>query len=453
MASDESAALDGEESAGPGGVRLSDGLPARVAVGEYTWEDFEEEFFHEDGGPPTDWRGRPKPFDPEEYLQFDPGETRERVETAATEATALASRFEAFLDPEETPVALGQYLWEHFRYEYYYDEDREKPHERPTDEDGEVVAFDPEEWLGFPEEDLPDRLFRGGFAADRASGRFEEFLDPATTPVTVGEYQWEHFKYEYYYEDTDVTAPERPRDEDGDVVDFEKEEWLGFEEVDLPDLLAEGAAKAEELLAVEDERTLDVPEDLDEDAFFSTVEGHTTLVNRYDLEKTVALPKKQHFREVDRYWVNKPYSFVVIFHSEKENETKYYVVEPYRTPIEADLLEFLTGKLRTSIKYASDDVVVEADEEAREEVIERETRRLLERYDLYSEGDDDVAELLTETLEKYDRARAAEPRGWSSGRASTRTRSRPCSSTPSRCRPSSRGSSRATSGTPTCCRA
>ena len=345
------------------------------------------------------------PFPAEEFLGFDPDETTSRIERAAENATALSTHFEAFLDYENTSVSLSEYFWEHFRYEYYYDPDRETPHEKPRDEDGAVVEFDKSDWLGFEESELPEKLLRGAFATNRGSDRFEAFLDPATTPVTVGEYLWEHFRYEYYYDPDRETPHEKPRDEDGAVVEFDKADWLGFEEEDLPELLTEGAAKAGALLDIEDERTLDVPEELDEDAFFSTVEGYTTVVNRYDLEKTVALPKKSHFREVDRYWVNKPYSFIIIFHSEKENETKYYLVEPYQTRIEDDLQEFLTGKLRTSIKYSSDDVVVEADEEARENVIEREARRLLSRYDLYALGDDQLAELLTETLTQYDHAR------------------------------------------------
>ncbi|WP_233274715.1 type II/IV secretion system ATPase subunit [Haladaptatus cibarius] len=406
MASDESEALgNGVPDAGPDGIRLTDGSPPRAALGTYTWEDFKEEFFYEDGRPPTNWRGKARPFPAEEFLGFDPKETESRIEKGAKRANALASHFEAYLDPEETEVSLGNYLWEHFRYEHYYDPDREKPHEKPRDEDGNVIEFDKSEWLGFEEAELPERLFRGAFAGNRGSECFEAFLDPETTPVTVGEYLWEHFRYEYYYEPDREKPHEKPCDEDGNVIEFDKSEWLGFEEDDLTDLLTEGAAKANELLDVEDERTLDVPEALDEDAFFSTREGYTTVVNRYDLEKAVPLPKKSHFREVDRYWVNKPNSFVIIFHSEKENETKYYLIEPYRTRIEDDLREFLTGKLRSSIKYASDDVVVEAEEKDREAVIERETLRLLSRYDLYQLDDDEIAELLTELLTQYDSAR------------------------------------------------
>ena len=66
--------------------------------------------------------------------------------------------------------------------------------------------------------------------------------------------------------------------------------------------------------------------------------------------------------------MNKPYAFVLIFHSEKENEKKYYVVEPYMNPIETELREFLAGKLKTAIKYSSDDVIVEGTSSGRAKV-------------------------------------------------------------------------------------
>ena len=140
------------------------------------------------------------------------------------------------------------------------------------------------------------------------------------------------------------------------------------------------------------ERTVDVNEELDEDAFFRTVEGHPTLTNRYDLEKAVPMEKKLHFEEVERYWVNKPYAFVVIFNSRKENETKYYLIEPHLTPVEDELRDFLAKKLRTAIKYENDDVLSDGSEGDRASVIERETRRLLERYDLLSDADADAGD-------------------------------------------------------------
>ncbi|GAA0272938.1 hypothetical protein GCM10009000_105710 [Halobacterium noricense] len=161
-------------------------------------------------------------------------------------------------------------------------------------------------------------------------------------------------------------------------------EYLGFDPENVEHWLSVKDDAADGMLDLEDERTVDIHEDVDEDAFFSTVEGKTTIANRYDLEKAVPMEKKRHFQEVERYWVNKPYAFVVIFHSDRENEKKYYLVEPYRNPIEADLQEFLTEKLRTAIKYASDDVAAAGDEAERRGVIEHEARKLLDRYDLYN---------------------------------------------------------------------
>ena len=95
-------------------------------------------------------------------------------------------------------------------------------------------------------------------------------------------------------------------------------------------------------------------------------------------------PKRATSGEVDRYWANKPYAFVVVFHSDREKEQKYYVVEPHLTPVESDLVDFFTEKLRTAITYTDDETVVAGDSATRADVIKRETLQLLARYDLYS---------------------------------------------------------------------
>ena len=202
-------------------------------------------------------------------------------------------------------------------------------------------------------------------------------VDEEASSPAVGEYSWEDFKGEYYYDDEG-----RPPTD----ADFDAEEYLGFDPERLESVVGAAGLGAEQIDEVVDERTVRVNPELDEDAFFSTADGGTTVVNRYDLEKAVPQEKKSHFREVDRYWVNKPYAFVVIFHSDKENEKKYYLIEPHLTPIESDLREFLSGKLKTAIKYSSDEVIVQGGEDARAQVIEDETHNLLERYDLYADG-------------------------------------------------------------------
>ncbi|MFB6360580.1 MAG: hypothetical protein ABEH59_04590, partial [Halobacteriales archaeon] len=164
------------------------------------------------------------------------------------------------------------------------------------------------------------------------------------------------------------------------------EEWAEVEAT-----VGQAKALGNELADLVEERTVDVPEDLPEDEFFSNEDGFATVTNRYDLEKAVPLEKKQHFEEVERYWVDKPYTFAIIFHSSKGNEKKYYVIEPYLNPEEEEILEFLSEKLRVAIKYESDDVLAaeREDEDAkRAQVLDQETRRLLARFDLYADAND-----------------------------------------------------------------
>jgi flagellar protein FlaI len=236
--------------------------------------------------------------------------------------------------------------------------------------------------------------------------------DDHAASVSVGEYTWEDFMREHGYESEAASySGGSSLGLESDVRDFDASEYLGFDPAETDDLFQAAVGYAMKLDGIVDERTVDTIGDLDpgqvdeldseeveqfdEDDFFTTEEGHTTVVDRYDLEKAVPLDKKQHFREEQRYWVNKPYSFIIIFHSDKENEKKYYAIEPYLNEIEEELREFLTGKLRTAVKYSQDEVTVEGDEDDRKEVIERETRRLLQRYDLFeSAGGDEQAGLM-----------------------------------------------------------
>jgi len=272
---------------------------------------------------------------------------------------------------EDPPAAVGEYTWEDLRREHH-----------------SGGRFDRSEYLGFNPADIESVLTEAAGNAKTLKQPFDAYVDPEATPVTKGVYTWEHFKQEYYYE-TDSTPP---TDSNGEKVPFDPTEYLDFEPEAIESELAEANAVGELVDNLVEQRTVDVNPELDEDAFFSTQDGHTTVVNRYDLEKAVPLKKKTHFTEIERYWVNKPYACVIIFHSRKENEKKYYVVEPYHNDIESDLKEFLSGKLKTAIKYSEDDVIVQGSEADRADVIQREAEQLLNRYDLY-DGSVTTAEL------------------------------------------------------------
>ena len=304
--------------------------------GAYTWADFLEEF-GEDG-------------DVEALYGFDP---RTRTDTPGSSRWGEG-------DEQEVPT--------------------------PDRTDWDDVSLDPEQYLDFHPVDVATFVGKRGAHASDIHEQFETFCDPETTPVVKDEWMWEHYKREYYYEDDGS----RPRDGNGEIERFDAEEALGFDPDDIENALARAGQRGDELDEVVDTRTVDVSEEFDEDEFFSSVDGTTTLANRYDLEKAVPMEKKTHFREVERYWVNKPYAFVIIFHSVKENEKKYYVVEPHLNRIEDDLTEFLTSKLRNAIKYSEENIVKDG-RDNRGKVIEAQTYDLLSRYDLY---DSPVPEML-----------------------------------------------------------
>ncbi|MFB6183370.1 MAG: secretion system protein, partial [Haloarculaceae archaeon] len=264
-----------------------------------------------------------------------------------------------------TPLGVGDYTWKDLRREFH-----------------QSGRFDRSAYLGYEPRQLPEYFEAGASAAKTLHERHRRFLDPETVPVTKGVYTWEHFKREYYYTDGESAQPINQ----GEVVEFDPAEFLGFDPEETERRLSRAESMADRLADVVDARTVDVNEDLDEDEFFSTREGHTTVANRYDLERAVPLRKKAHFVEIERYWVNKPHAFVILFHSKKENEKKYYVVEPHLNAIEDDLREFSSKKLRSAIKYSEDDVVVQGTDADRAQVIEREARRLFDRYGLYTDA-------------------------------------------------------------------
>jgi len=306
-------------------------------------------------------------------------------------------------DRDAVDVRVGEYTWREFLGEFGADADADALYrdidaapESDRWDDGEAeprypgaddwarVDLDPVQYLGFHPTAIEAALAEAAAPAGRLQADFEAYCDPETTPVRKDVWTWEHYKREYYYEDDGS----RPRDGEGEIERFDRSDAVGFDPDRIEEVLAHGAQCARETDDLVDERTVDVSSELDEDAFFTDEDGATTIANRYDLEKTVPLAKKSHFREVERYWVNKPYSFVVIFHSVKENEKKYYVVQPHLTRIEAELTEFLEGKLRTAIKYADETIAVSGEEE-RERVIEDQTYELLARYNLYEPPEDD----------------------------------------------------------------
>jgi len=127
---------------------------------------------------------------------------------------------------------------------------------------------------------------------------------------------------------------------------------------------------------------LRVPEGIDERAFFTLSDGTPTLVGHADLEAAVPNEEKPDLQELERYWVNKPFAFVVLYRHTAQQENRYYLVEPSLSDTERALVDFLADKLKLSIDY--DTVATDASPADRGEVVRDETIRLMHRYNLLS---------------------------------------------------------------------
>ena len=330
MATDEADAAVGPGFDDESGPATASGDAA--VVGEYTWSDFLREHGREDAADELADRLRTEIVE-----ENEDGEEVVRIEVRAATAEDL------------TAVGVADVI-------------------------ANALGIDPGE--------VPTTVGTAGALGESIAGR-SPLLAYDETPVWKDIYTWDDYREEYFLED-DGTPPTDEEDEPLEFTDADKAEALGFDPNRVEETLGHLAKRAPELDEVIDERTVDIADDVDEDEFFSDAAGTTTIANRYDLEKAVPMEKKRHFVEEERYWVNKPYACVVIFHSRKENERKYYAIQPYQNDIEAQIAEFLSGKLRSAIKYSDDDVVVEGTDTDRANVIQRETEQLLDRYDLYT---------------------------------------------------------------------
>lgn len=93
------------------------------------------------------------------------------------------------------------------------------------------------------------------------------------------------------------------------------------------------------------------PEDLNLSEFFRSDNVGETIVKNDDLEAIVPNKDKHHLIEQDRYWINKPYCFAVVYKSHKDQEYQYYLVEPHLSTEHKRFVAFLKDKIRHSLEY------------------------------------------------------------------------------------------------------
>jgi flagellar protein FlaI len=111
---------------------------------------------------------------------------------------------------------------------------------------------------------------------------------------------------------------------------------------------------------------------------YEMLQGSTIDVRNYRPGEDgglVEYTSPDHVREVDRYWVNAPFAFVVVNYDPEENQHKYEVVEPKLGEEEYELLDTLFEDIRDPLVYKRS----VADGEM-ESVLVESTREHLERY-------------------------------------------------------------------------
>ena len=95
--------------------------------------------------------------------------------------------------------------------------------------------------------------------------------------------------------------------------------------------------------------------------FKKEVEG----IEPYNPEKhgpLVSFDGREGYEEIDRYWVNEPYAFVVILHNLERDDLLYQVVEPHLGGFEEDFLEEIRSRLRDALLV--EDIESEDEKEA-----------------------------------------------------------------------------------------
>ncbi len=108
----------------------------------------------------------------------------------------------------------------------------------------------------------------------------------------------------------------------------------------------------------------------------SNVSDHPDLLN----EDLVSFTVPEGFDEVERYWVDEPYSFVSILYDTIRSDTKYIVVEPKLNRFEKTLLEEVIMMLEDVLTLKGVENMDEFESVDRSELLREKTSSILSEY-------------------------------------------------------------------------
>ena len=81
------------------------------------------------------------------------------------------------------------------------------------------------------------------------------------------------------------------------------------------------------------------------------------------------------YEEVERYWVNEPYAFIVILYNENTNNYLYYVVEPSLTLFESELLKEVYERLQDVLVLENLDATTD-----KKQILTQKTTEIIQDY-------------------------------------------------------------------------
>ncbi|MFP4655532.1 MAG: type II/IV secretion system ATPase subunit [Methanohalobium sp.] len=96
------------------------------------------------------------------------------------------------------------------------------------------------------------------------------------------------------------------------------------------------------------------------------------------------------YKEIDRYWVNEPYAFVVILFNPEINDYLYYLIEPELTDFEQTFLTEIKDRLRNALLV--EDIENNGDKEA---VLDEKIRTIIKDYAI------EITPLMLEKISYY----------------------------------------------------
>ncbi|WP_342305151.1 ATPase, T2SS/T4P/T4SS family [Methanolobus sp. ZRKC5] len=180
-----------------------------------------------------------------------------------------------------------------------------------------------------------------------------------------------------------------------------KDNLISFEEVE--DKIPEPLTKEKEIITTSteeekaditleeaDEITPDVAEDNEEEgeeaAKLNFVGKIKSLFKRTEIEvepydseihgPITEFKGIEDYQEIERYWVNEPYAFIVILYNEDKNNHLYYIVEPELTEFEHTFLLEIKDRLRDVLLVEE----IDEDDQNKENVLESKIRSIIQDY-------------------------------------------------------------------------